>query len=59
MKYTRRTYVDVSGILNKFVNKIDSEHFDELVFEFSEFFLEDNKNFDEDRFADACYKENN
>ena len=56
MKYTRRTFIDVSSILNQFENSIDSNVFQDLVFEFSEFFAADNPNFDENRFWDACVK---
>ncbi len=54
---TRKDYVETAKILNKFVDRIDSKDFSDLVFEFSEWFLEDNPRFDENRFADACYKE--
>jgi hypothetical protein len=56
MKYTRRTFIDVSSILNQFENFMDSHVFQDLVFEFSELFLADNPNFDEARFWDACVK---
>jgi hypothetical protein len=56
MKYTRRTFIDVSSILNQFENSMDSHVFQDLVFEFSEFFAADNPNFDEARFWDACVK---
>ena len=54
---TRKDYVEVAKILNKFVDDIDASDFDELVFQFSEFFLADNPRFDESRFYDACVKE--
>jgi hypothetical protein len=54
---TRKDYVETANILNRFVDKIDSKDFSDLVFEFSEWFLSDNPRFDENRFADACYKE--
>ena len=57
MKYTRKTFIDVSDILNQFVTEIDSKTFQDLVFEFSELFLADNPNFDENKFWDACVKE--
>jgi hypothetical protein len=56
MKYTRKTFIDVSEILNKFSDRIDSHDFNDLVFEFSELFFEDNPNFDESRFEQACLK---
>jgi hypothetical protein len=57
MKYTRKTFIDVSSILNQFATEIDSKTFQDLIFEFSELFLADNPNFDENRFWDACVKE--
>lgn len=51
---TRKDYVEVAKILNKFVSDIDASDFDELVFQFSEFFLADNPRFDENKFYDAC-----
>jgi hypothetical protein len=51
---TRKDYVETAKILNKFVDSIDSTDFDELVFQFSEWFLSDNPRFDESRFYDAC-----
>jgi uncharacterized membrane protein len=52
---TRKDYVEVANILNKFLDRIDSHDFNDLVFEFSEFFLEDNSRFNEDKFSEACY----
>ena len=51
---TRKDYIETAKILNKFVDDIDSNDFDKLVFEFSEWFLSDNPRFDESRFYDAC-----
>jgi hypothetical protein len=51
---TRKDYVETAKILNKFVDSIDANNFDELVFQFSEWFLSDNPRFDESRFYDAC-----
>jgi hypothetical protein len=51
---TRKDYVETAKILNKFVDSIDASDFDELVFQFSEWFLSDNPRFDESRFYDAC-----
>ena len=50
MKYTRKTFIDVSSILNQFENSMDPHVFTDLVFEFSELFLADNPNFDEKSF---------
>lgn len=54
---TRKDYVATAEILNKFVDRLDSSDFNDLVFEFSEMFLADNPNFSETKFEDACYKE--
>jgi hypothetical protein len=51
---TRKDYVETAKILNKFVDSIDANDFDELIFQFSEWFLSDNPRFDESRFYDAC-----
>jgi hypothetical protein len=51
---TRKDYVETASILNKFINKIDSLDFQDLVFEFSEWFASDNPRFDEDKFYSAC-----
>jgi len=51
---TRKDYVETASILNKFINKIDSLEFQDLVFEFSEWFASDNPRFDEQKFFDAC-----
>ena len=51
---TRKDYVETAKILNKFVDVIDASDFDELVFQFSEWFASDNPRFDEQKFYDAC-----
>jgi hypothetical protein len=56
MPMTRKDYVETAKILNLFVDKIDSEDFQDLVFEFSEWFMSDNPRFNEDKFSEACYK---
>ena len=53
---TRKDYVATAEILNKFVDRIDSHEFNDLVFEFSEMFLADNPNFNTDKFDEAVYK---
>jgi hypothetical protein len=53
---TRKDYVETAKILNLFVDKIDSDDFQDLVFEFSEWFMADNPRFNEDKFSEACYK---
>ncbi len=57
MTMTRKDYVETANILNKFSNRIDSHDFQDLVFEFSEFFASNSSRFDEDRFWNACVKE--
>jgi len=54
---TRKDYVETAKILNMFVDNIDSHVFQDLVFEFSEWFSADNPRFDEDKFWDACTKQ--
>jgi hypothetical protein len=54
---TRKDYIETSKILNQFANEIDSKQFQDLVFEFSEWFASDNPRFDENKFWDACVKE--
>ena len=54
---TRKDYVETAKILNMFATEIDSKTFQDLIFEFSEWFSADNPRFDENRFWDACVKE--
>jgi hypothetical protein len=54
---TRKDYVETAKILNQFVDGIDSHVFQDLVFEFSEWFSADNPRFDENKFWDACTKQ--
>lgn len=54
---TRKDYVETANILNQFADRMDSHSFNDLVFEFSEWFASDNPRFDETRFYDACVKE--
>jgi hypothetical protein len=54
---TRKDYVETAKILNQFVDGIDSHVFNDLVFEFSEWFASDNPRFDENKFYDACTKQ--
>ena len=54
---TRKDYVATAKILNQFAESIDSHVFQDLVFEFSEWFSADNPRFDEDKFWDACVKQ--
>ena len=43
---TRKDYVETAKILNQFVTEIDSKTFQDLIFEFSEWFSADNPRFD-------------
>jgi hypothetical protein len=54
---TRKDYIETANILNKFANEIESKQFQDLIFEFSEWFSADNPRFDENKFWDACVKE--
>jgi hypothetical protein len=54
---TRKDYIETANILNKFANEIESKTFQDLIFEFSEWFASDNPRFDENKFWDACVKE--
>ena len=54
---TRKDYVETAKILNLFVDKIDSHQFEDLIFEFSEWFRSDNPRFNENKFWDACVKQ--
>jgi hypothetical protein len=51
---TRKDYVETAKILNNFVDVIDKNDFDDLIFQFSEWFASDNPRFDEQKFYDAC-----
>ena len=54
---TRKDYIETAKILNQFANEIESKQFQDLIFEFSEWFSADNPRFDENKFWDACVKE--
>ena len=54
---TRKDYIETAKILNQFANEIESKQFQDLIFEFSEWFASDNPRFDENKFWDACVKE--
>jgi hypothetical protein len=55
---TRKDYVETAKILNKFVDRLGSHEFDDLVFEFGEMFLADNERFNLMKFEEACYNDN-
>jgi hypothetical protein len=54
MKYTRKTFIDVSNILNQYAEEIDKEVFSDIVNDFGDLFKNDNSNFDFIRFEEAC-----
>ena len=54
---TRKDYIETAKILNMFADSIDTHVFQDLIFEFSEWFASDNPRFDENKFWDACVKE--
>lgn len=54
---TRKDYVETAKILNKFLDRIDGHEFDDLVFEFSEWFASDNPRFMPEKFEEACYND--
>ena len=51
---TRKDYVETADILNAFRSEIDPETFNDMVYEFSEWFLKDNERFRSDKFEAAC-----
>jgi hypothetical protein len=53
---TRKDYVETAKILNQFATEIDSKTFQDLIFEFSEWFASDNQRFVVEKFESACYE---
>jgi len=52
---TRKDYVTVAAILADYKEFIPGDFvFDDLVYEFGEFFAKDNPNFKFDKFKEAC-----
>lgn len=51
---TRKDYIEVSNILAGFSGEIEPKVFEDLVEEFSQFFMSDNERFDKARFEKAC-----
>ena len=54
---TRKDYIATAKILNQFKDEINKTTFEDLVYEFSEFFYADNSRFDGVKFENACTKE--
>lgn len=52
---SRKDYVSVADILLENSSAISAEAFEDIVKDFSDFFLKDNKNFSPIRFENACY----
>jgi hypothetical protein len=56
---TRKDYVETAEILNSYASYIPSDVFEDLIYDFSVMFENDNPKFDADRFTDECYKNTN
>jgi hypothetical protein len=54
---TRKDYIATAKILNQLKDEINKTTFEDLVYEFSEFFYADNERFDGVKFENACMKE--
>ena len=54
---TRKDYVAVADILNRYSLSIDETTFDSLVESFAVMFREDNDRFLTEKFVDACWGE--
>ena len=54
---TRKDYIATAKILNQFKDEINLTTFEDLVYEFSEYFFADNPRFDGVKFEQACTKE--
>jgi hypothetical protein len=50
---SRKDYIGVADILNLFRDEIPMNTLEDLISEFSDFFLADNKNFNSKKFAEA------
>lgn len=57
MPMTRKDYIVIADILNLFRDEIDRGTLLEMINEFSDMFLEDNKNFNSKKFAEAVLAE--
>lgn len=54
---TRKDYVATAKILNDLKGEINQSTFEELVYQFSEYFFADNPRFDGVKFELACLKD--
>ena len=54
---TRKDYVKTAEILNNWWNScpVELSDFQELVYDFSDWFSDDNPNFNEEKFMEAVY----
>ena len=46
--YSKKNYIEIAKIISK------SEYITDLIFNLAEYFGEDNKKFDKNKFVDAC-----
>jgi len=53
---TRKDYVATAEILNSYGDEISQQVFEDLVYDFSQMFSDDNEKFDSDRFHEEVYK---
>ena len=53
---TRKDYVATAEILNSYGDEISQQVFEDLVYDFSQMFADDNEKFDSDRFHEECFK---
>jgi len=56
---TRKDYVATAEILNGYKDTIDFLLLNEIALDFAEMFAEDNERFNEQRFIDAVFQEEN
>lgn len=54
---TRKDYVEVARILNKYKGVINEKDFMDIVDDFSFMFEQDNPRFNSEKFLEACNKE--
>ncbi len=54
---TRKDYIATAQIMSQFKTDIPQITFEDLVFEFADFFAADNPNFNPSKFETACMKE--
>jgi hypothetical protein len=52
---TRKDYVETARILNKYKDSINSNDFIDLIDDFCFWFEQDNPNFNNEKFEEACF----